>query len=409
MSRHGNPQATTPAAKRKNAERLLVVDDEPAICSFMKEVAEDLGLEVQVATHAKEFLQAYRAFAPTIIILDLRMPDTDGIQVLRFLANDKCRAKVVVASGVDRKVLVAAKRLGDAHGLHMAGVLAKPILLSELEALLQKLSHVQQAPTAEGLRQAIEKGQLVVYYQPKLSLRGEEGPTIESVEALVRWDHPRDGLLPPKEFIPLAEKTGLISGLTDHVVRTVVKQLAQWRHDDLPISVAVNLAPQLLSQLELPDRIAQMLEEHEVPGSKLVLEITEQAARTDAAQTMDILSRFRLNGIALSLDDFGSGYSSLVELSRMPFNEINIDRSLVIGIEQNEDAKTIVRSIVDLAHNLRLTVCAEGTETQEAVNFLYTLGCDRVQGFYISEAIPPTELTPLLRTSNWAWLQRKAG
>ncbi|MFQ5993689.1 MAG: EAL domain-containing protein [Acidiferrobacterales bacterium] len=388
--------------------RLLVIDDEPGICEFIKDVAEENEFEVNVATGLKEFQRIYRSFSPTVIILDLVMPEADGIEVLRFLAGDRCRAQIFVASGVDPKVLGTAKRVGDAQGLHMSGVLRKPIMVSDLEALLRKISQRQQTTTEEGLSTAIEKNQLVVYYQPKVSLIAEDAPAIESVEALVRWDHPQYGLLGPDEFIPLAEETGLISGLTDYVVRVVAQQIAQWQLEGLSLSVAVNLAPQLLGRLELPDRISNVLKEHNVLGSSLVFEVTERAAMANTARTMDILTRFRLKDIGLSLDDFGTGYSSLVELCRMPFNELKIDKSLVIEIEKNKEAKLIVRSIIDLAHNLRLSVCAEGVESQEALNFLHKVGCDKVQGFYVSKPVTPTDLAPLIRTADWAWLKRSA-
>ncbi|MFQ5756056.1 MAG: EAL domain-containing protein, partial [Acidiferrobacterales bacterium] len=372
-------------------------------------VAEENGFDVKIATSTREFRDGYRSFAPTIIILDLVMPQADGIELLRLLARDNCGAQIFVASGVEPKVLATAKRLGEAHGLHMAGVLHKPIMISDLEALFRNVSKVGQATTAEGLGEAIKKGQLVVHYQPKVSLKSEKGPAIESVEALVRWDHPQYGLLAPDEFIPLAEESGLIVRLTDYVVHVVVKQIAQWQHEGLSLSVAVNLATQLLGHLELPDRIAHELGKHKVPGSRLVLEITERAAMANTARTMEILTRFRIKDIGLSLDDFGTGFSSFVELCRMPFNELKIDKSLVIEIGRNEEAKLVVRSIIDLAHNLGLSVCAEGIENQGALHFLDAIGCDKVQGYYISEPLPSAELLRLVRTSEWTWFKRNTG
>ncbi len=379
-----------------NSNRLLVIDDEPGICEFITEVAEGVGFEAKATTTPDDFRTTYRTFSPTAIILDLVMPDTDGIELLRFLADDRCRAQVLVASGVDPRVLATAKRLGDAHGLQMSGVLEKPIMVPDLEALLRKASQAQKSITEQGLRQAISDRELVIHYQPKLEL-GEGAPqAIKSVEALVRWQHPHYGLVMPNDFIPLAEETGLISPLTDYVMQAAAEQMSKWEHDGIVLSVAINIAPQLLSHLELPDRFAALMAEHGLPPSRLILEITENAAMENTARTMDILARFRLKEMGLSIDDFGTGYSSLVELFRMPFNELKIDKSLVMEVHANEEAKLIVRSIVDLAHNLGLRVCAEGTETIEAMDFMQAVGCELTQGYYVSKPLPPDDLAALI-------------
>ena len=379
-----------------NSNRLLVIDDEPGICEFITEVAEGVGFEAKATTTPDDFRATYRTFSPTAIILDLVMPETDGVELLRFLADDHCRAQVLVASGFDPKVLATAKRLGDAYGLQMSGVLEKPITIPDLEALLRKASQAQKSVTEQGLRQAIDEKQLVIHYQPKLELVKGAQKAIESVEALVRWEHPQYGLVMPNDFIPLAEETGLISPLTDYVIEAAAEQMSKWEHDGIVLSVAVNIAPQLLSHLELPDRFATVMEEHGLPPSRLILEITESAAMADTTRTMEILSRFRLKGMELSMDDFGTGYSSLVELCRMPFNELKIDKSLVLEVHRNEEAKLIVRSIVDLAHNLGLRVCAEGTETIEAMEFVRSVGCELMQGYYLSEPLPPEALAALI-------------
>ncbi|MFQ5766189.1 MAG: putative bifunctional diguanylate cyclase/phosphodiesterase, partial [Rhodospirillales bacterium] len=285
-----------------------------------------------------------------------------------------------------------AKRLGDAHGLQMSGVLEKPILVPELETHLIRASQAQQSVTEQGLHEAIENSDLVLHYQPKLTLANGTPAAIKSVEALVRWAHPHHGLIMPNEFIPLAEETGLISPLTDYVVAEAAEQMAAWRADGIELAVAVNLAPQMLFHIGLPDRFAEIMESHGLKCSKLLLEITESAAMADTTRTMEILARFRLKDMGLCIDDFGTGYSSLVELCRMPFSELKIDKSLVIELHKNDEAKLIVRSIVELAHNLGLSVCAEGTETVEAIDFVHSIGCEVAQGYYVSRPLPPDEL-----------------
>ena len=382
------------------SNRLLVIDDEPAICDFVKDVAEEQGFDVATANNFDQFTAAHRSFEPSVIVLDLRMPEVDGIELLRFLAKEKCRAQIVLISGLDQKVLHTASQLGATHGLKMLDALQKPILVPELERVLGRVSGEARPITERDLGEAISAGELVVHYQPKVKLGSKGSREVGSLEALVRWDRPGHGLVPPDEFIPLAETTGLIDSLTDYVLHAVLKQIAQWRKHGSSVAVAVNLAPQLLSDLGLPDRLSDLLAEYGVDGSALIVEVTESAAMTDAARTMDILTRLRLKGIELSMDDFGTGYSSLVELYRMPFSEMKIDKSFVIDVNRDKEAEVIVRSIVDLGHNLGLKVCAEGVETEEAMDFLRSIKCDLAQGYYISKPLPPSDAMALIDT--WA-------
>ena len=248
--------------------------------------------------------------------------------------------------------------------------------------------------TVRDLRTGIETDQLVVYYQPKISIKAKGDQEIVGCEALVRWRHPQHGLMFPDEFIPLAEKSGLIVALTDCVVGATVKQIRRWRDDGLRLTVAVNIAPQLLDDLGLPDRIHERLKEYDLQTSQLVLEVTESGAMENAARAMEILARFRLKGFGLSLDDFGTGYSSLVQLHRMPFNEMKIDKSFLMAMDQDEEARNIVSSIIDLGHNIGLQLCAEGVETRESLDMLRSLGCELAQGYYMSPPIPGDEIAP---------------
>ena len=370
--------------------RLLILDDEPDICSMFQKVAEEIGFQVQFCTQAYEFAQTYEIFQPTSIILDLMIGEVDGVELLRSLAQRQCAADILIISGVDTRILATVRRLGMNHGLRMLATLGKPVLVEDLRAALRQSLHTPPTITERDLGDAIELKQLIVHYQPKIDLRSSDVLTVDSCEALVRWQHPQFGLLMPGTFIPLAERTGLISSLTDLVLDLVVDQISCWREEGLNLPVAVNLAPQLLSHLEFPNRLARRLSRRKIDHSKLVLEITESAAMEDPVRTMDILTRCRLKQFTLSVDDFGTGYSSLVELYRMPFSELKIDRSLVTEVDQHEDAKIIVRSIVDLAHNLGLTVCAEGAEGPEALTFLRSVGCDKVQGYFFSKPLPPS-------------------
>ncbi len=380
--------------------RLLAIDDEPAIAEFIGDVAEEIGFLVKLTNNFAEFQTAYRAFEPTAIVLDLVMPGVDGVELMRFLAEHRCRAQVLLASGQDAKVLATAQRIGATQGLQMLGVLQKPIMVADLEALLRSAFDRQRSITEQDLREAIESGRIIVHYQPKADLTTGRVSSVAATEALVRWEHPRHGMVMPDEFIPLAESSGSIGPLTDLVLRDAIRHASEWLADGIPLSVAVNLAPQLLTDLTLPDRIGELFKEFDMPPSQLILEITESGVMEDVVRTMEILTRFRLKGFGLSIDDFGTGYSSLVQLHRMPFSELKIDKSFVVELDDNTESQAIVSVIIDLAHKLGLSVCAEGVETQKSMDFLCSLGCDKVQGYIVSKAVPPTELTAFVRHWN---------
>ena len=200
------------------------------------------------------------------------------------------------------------------------------------------------------------------------------------------------GLVMPNEFIPLAEQTGLIGDLTSTMLSAALRQLRAWQEQGLRLTCAVNLPPSLVTDLRFPDRVAALLAENGVDGSQLVLEITETATIQNPTATMAILTRLRVKRVGLSLDDFGTGYSSLTQLYQMPFNEMKIDKSLVMNVPHSREANTMVGSLIELGHNLGLKICAEGVENRAALDMLAIMGCDRCQGYFISRAVPAADI-----------------
>ena len=254
-------------------------------------------------------------------------------------------------------------------------------------------SNARRLSLAAELRAAIESGQLSVAYQPKANLHTGR---IEGVEALVRWNHPRYGNLPPDEFIPVAEHTGLIRPLTDFMLDRALTQCRAWSDQGFEISVAINLSARSLVDTDLADTVAAALETAGLPPAQLVLEITESTIMADPVRTLTTLNRLASMGVSLSIDDFGTGYSSLSYLKRLPVHEVKIDKSFVMNMTAEEDDASIVRSVVDLARNLRLRVVAEGVEDGTSLQALTELGCDVVQGYYVSRPLSADRLTELL-------------
>ncbi|MGH2948910.1 MAG: putative bifunctional diguanylate cyclase/phosphodiesterase [Solirubrobacteraceae bacterium] len=244
------------------------------------------------------------------------------------------------------------------------------------------------------LRRAIEHDELVLHYQPKVALVSGE---VIGMEALVRWQHPVRGLLAPAEFVPLAERTGAVADLTRWVVSAALAECRSWRDAGFDLPVAVNLAAANIVDVTLPDAVAELLAHHGVPGDRLECEISEHTVMADPVRATDVLARLRALGVRLSLDDFGTGHSSLAYLKRLPLDEVKIDRSFVAGMAEDENDAVIVRSTIDLARNLGLCVVAEGVESAEIMAGLAALRCDTAQGFHVSRPLPAGQLAGWLR------------
>ncbi|HZR46936.1 MAG TPA: EAL domain-containing protein, partial [Candidatus Manganitrophaceae bacterium] len=248
------------------------------------------------------------------------------------------------------------------------------------------------------LRQAIELNQLLLHYQPKVTLK--EGK-VSGVEGLVRWRHPQRGMIPPDEFIGLAERSGQIYPLTDRVLQTAMRQCSAWRREGFEIPVSVNLSARNLLDPKLPETVAGLLEVCDVAPSQLQFEITESAIMADPARAQETMIKLHRLGIRFSIDDFGIGYSSLSYLQKLPVDKIKVDKSFVIHMTRNRGDAQIVHSTIELAHNLGLKVVAEGVETEEILNCLAEIGCDEAQGYFISRPVSAEELTRWLGDSPW--------
>ena len=257
------------------------------------------------------------------------------------------------------------------------------------------------------LRAAIERNQLVLYYQPKVNTQTGR---VSGVEALVRWQHPEHGLMYPDDFIPLAEQAGLIKQVTLWVLEKALVQNSEWLQLGVDLSVAVNLSVRNLQDNTFPDEVGAILRTWQSKQlSRLRFEITETAMMADPARAAEILNALGAMGIRLSIDDFGTGYSSLAYLKQLPVAELKIDKSFVMGMATDENDATIVRSTIDLAHNIGLRVVAEGVEDKRTYEMLVELGCDSVQGYYISRPVAPEELLRWVQQPPWGLHSYRAG
>jgi EAL domain-containing protein (putative c-di-GMP-specific phosphodiesterase class I) len=398
---------------------VMLVDDDAFQLKLLGLHLRQIGaLKQQPFTAARAALAALDSLPEgqtiDLLMCDLQMPDLDGVELLRHLAERGFRGQVALVSGEDARLLHTVEKLGRAHGLQVLGALPKPVAYADVQALLRRWPTGERRavpvrdalPLAE-LRRAIEQRELVPHYQPKVELAS--GRWV-GVEALVRWQHPERGILFPDMFIAQAEEAGLIGELTKALLEGggpelgVLPQLRQWLDEGLHLQAAVNVSMAMLNDARLPDQLQAQLDAARVPASNLVLEVTESRLMEDARTTLDILTRMRLKRIGLSIDDFGTGHSSLVQLRDVPFGELKVDRSFVHSAHQRPDLLPLLRACLQMGQQLGMKTVAEGIEDEADWRHLRSLGCDVAQGFFIGRPMPASQIKA------WAlsWEARRA-
>ena len=383
----------------QNPNRLLVVDQDPEAREFVAGAAYELGYCVAQASNDSQFKDQFARLKPTVILVDPEGLSSAGIEVFSWLAAQRCKAVIVLAGASEALALSARAELGLAYGLDIASALGKPLTMAALDAALTPQYIRTKSITAGDLRRAVDRAQLRVHYQPKVCLSSRAW-SVTGIEALLRWDHPDYGLIYPEQFIGVAERNGLIAGLTDFVLQAGIEQISEWNRIGLNLNLCVNLSPTLVTDDDFPDRMQDFLRQRNVSPSQLTIDVTETAALSDPEPTFEILTRLREKQFGLSLDDFGTGYSPLTQLYKLPFSEIKIDRSFGMELGHSEKVRTIVRAMIDLGHSLNFSVCCEGVESASALGFLQQAGCDSAQGYYIARPMPQEELSRWLASVN---------
>ena len=377
--------------------RVLVVDDDQDMCDFMVTVAEGAGFEAQSLTDPTQVEAALMNEQPDILVLDLSMPQMDGIEILRLLATQKNPIGLVIVSGYDALVLGAASQLAQAQKLNLLGTLSKPIRANDLAGMLARFDVPGPAGTIttggisiDEIHRAIEQRELVVFYQPQVSL--QDGAWT-GVEALVRWNHPTRGLLAPDRFLKMADDAGLISALTDLVIEMAIETCGRHGAEiGFTGTLSINLPPSGMTDLTLPERVISICKRSACSASTIQFEVTESSVPPDPQMALDILTRLRLKGLRLAIDDFGTGHSSLEQLQLLPFNELKIDMGFVRAARSDLKARAIVQRSIQLGRDLGMAVLAEGIETEWHWHWLRDAGCELAQGKLISPAIPADKL-----------------
>jgi EAL domain-containing protein (putative c-di-GMP-specific phosphodiesterase class I)/CheY-like chemotaxis protein len=392
-------------------ESLLIVDDSSVQRQHVAALCRELGIKlIYEASNGSEALQllSMLVLPPSVMIVDLEMPGMDGVELIQQLRQRELVVALIVASSRESVLIESVMTMGRILGLAVLDGLQKPLMLPGLRTALARYrvpgsSAPLQQPAAivpidrTDLAGAINNGEIVPYYQPKVDMRTG---IVRGAEALARWQHSERGLVPPDHFIAQAENQGLIHALTLSMMDQVLRQAAIWNAHGLELSIAVNISAQLLDSPEIVQEISALLERHAVPATQIILEITEGTVATRLGAALGMLARMRLKGFGLSIDDYGTGFSSMQQLARIPFTELKIDRSFVHGAYQRKNLRVILQSALDLARRLELVTVAEGIETMEDWRLLQEFGCMIGQGYLIAKPMPAAALPQWMKSHN---------
>ena len=375
--------------------RILVVDDDCDICEFISATAEAMGLHCTATTEAATFLEALTPDTD-LIMLDLMMPEMDGIELLRRLDQQQCKVNIILISGIGKRVMESAEELAQAHGLSIVGHLQKPFRVADLEEILKKYTQPTAAPVAQfkskivvrdaELRRAIKRNEFILHYQPQIDILTG---AVVGLEALVRWQHPERGLIFPDDFITRIEDLNLIDQLGWIVANRALSELKMFAgKDGTTPMLSINVSVSSLHDLKFPDIMASLISEHGVSPEKVVLEITESGLIQELTSTLDVLTRLRMKQIQLSIDDFGTGYSMMQQLHHIPATELKIEKSFVQNMLTTNRDLVMVEKTIEIGHELGMRVVAEGVNTLDQLEVLRSNSCDLAQGYLFSHPLP---------------------
>lgn len=385
---------------------VLILDDDPKVLQSVGRIVQRLGHRSILTQTAEEFFTEAEANHIDFMIIDLLMPGSDGLDILRKLAPE-CESTVIITSGSGARVLDSVRQSALSYGLNVGGQLCKPFRISELRALLARPAKPRpptvftlsgtvrtKLPSEADLRLAFDRDEIVAYFQPKVC---SKTGAPRGFEALARWLHPRLGTILPAHFLPMVTRSGLDHELFFKMVGQACSFVEQLQ--DSTLHVALNLTPLLCRDPKLPEALLQQLAPHNVCAENLFLEVTEIGTQEMEQAEVETLTHLRLSGFRLSIDDFGTGQSTLRRLLRIPFDEVKIDTSFVAQVPHSRSTRGVVRAITRLAEALRMVVTAEGVEDLDTVEILERLGCDMIQGYGV--------LRPVSLEAALIWLRKQ--
>jgi EAL domain-containing protein (putative c-di-GMP-specific phosphodiesterase class I)/CheY-like chemotaxis protein len=376
---------------------LLVVEDDVFQRQMIVQMLRSIGtvaiIEAGDGNQALAVLHAAESKSVDIVICDLNMPEMDGLEFLRHLSSESHQPEVVIVSGLDDKLLSSATRMAKMYGIRLLGTMQKPGTLVQLKDLLSK--HIRggkklQPPEAaktfamEEILHGLRANQFEPFFQPKVDLKSGR---LVGAEGLARWVHPEFGVVGPYAFIELMEQNGHIDELTFLILKKSAEACSEFHKNGHILTISVNLSLSSLDDVTLANKIINTVRQAGVDPHYIVLEITETTAMTESGHALENLTRLCMHGFVLSIDDYGTGYSSMQQLTRIAFGELKIDQSFVKDCAQNPSLHIVVKSSIDMAHRLHVKSVAEGVESQQDWDMLQSMGCDTAQGYFISKPL----------------------
>ena len=383
--------------------RFLVAEDHDFQRRVLVRMLTSLGARhVAEAADGKSALELIRGLVEPldIIISDLDMPGMDGMEFMRHIGDSRVRADVILSSALDRSLLSSVETMAKAYGINLLGTIEKPATQQKLLALIQL--HKPPAAKSEAprpaapaaaipldeIKQALTAGEFEPFFQPKVELASGQ---VKGAEALARWRRPGAGLVPPYAFIKPLEDAGLIDDLTWVMLEKTARICRDWNRAGLDVSISVNLSLKSLTDSRLAERVTALVQDQGLDTRRIILEITETAAMTEVGRALENLARLRMKGFGLSIDDYGTGYSSMQQLSRIAFTELKIDQSFVMNAIREETSMVILESSLDMARKLKIKAVAEGVEGRAHWDLLRRLRCDLAQGYFIAKPMAAAE------------------
>lgn len=385
------------------SRRCWLVDDSATVRQVLTALLQELAADWQVQAYssASELLQQLdQSSAPDLMLIDLNMAGMDGIELLRHLATRRCRSQLVICSGAPVRVLQSVGELCRTLQLPLIGTLLKPVTKQAVMDLVRLATtppptdrprFAPQPLQVHEVIRALQQRQFYPVYQPIIELRNN---TLRGFEVLSRCRHPSRGLVPPDEFIGSLEKYGLIQLHTFDNLEMALRDLQSWLEQGLDLELSVNLSPQMLDDLTLPEQLCSLLDSYHIPYHRLHLEVTESSCSGSLATRLDILNRLVLRGFHLSIDDFGTSFSSLERLQELPFDTVKLDKGYIQRALTDETCRASVESTLMMARRLDMRIVAEGIETVAGWNMIHNAGCDMCQGYYVAAPMQAAQVLP---------------
>lgn len=377
---------------------VLIVDDSRLQRKSAEQCLIAFGVDrIYEAANGQEALTMLKTVRtpPAVMLLDLEMPLLDGIEVLQHLATEDNKPAIILVSSSEEVLISAVAAMAEALHLPILGAFRKPVYPAKLASALANFEQIVKvnartvSPTVnlcvERLRSAINNNLIVPFYQPKIDL---QSPTLAGLEALARWNDENGNAISPEQFISLAEKNNLICALTMSILDQVLDDMVRWNAQGLFVPVAINLSALSLADTSFANAIIQRVIDKEVPSRQITFEVTESALVINLPAALATISRLRLKGFGCSIDDYGTGFSSMQQLSRFPFSELKIDRSFVSSAPTRQHVRNILGSAIDMGRRLGIVTVAEGVESADELHLLKALGCKQAQGFLLARPMP---------------------